>query len=480
MLGVKRTVKYRGDSTGHAWPCAGNTGTIQDAYGPRLYSAHVATIGYDYDLHPGIDVASSAADPVYSTIAGAVIRRHMTHFGWQDAMQLDEWTLTAPSSSLTVARGTNVLNLTCSRVGAVSFPANVDKYQMKERIHPTGGDYVIEVKLNATLSITSGALGFGFFNAANSEYVCLEYDGTTFTMRGVGTTTFTANGTTSSASSKTWMRIEYTQSTNTFAWKHSTDGTTWTTITTEASRAFTLATPHMIPTLYWRSGDTNASAFTPVIAQFNLADEYMSVARFGNWVEIANATEKWTFAHFQSIPIALGTFVGIKQLIGYAGETGFDATSGRINTEHLHCEVAANNTYEYSRAQAVNPLRSTYLPRTNVSNNVSVARATGNDPDGVDSHKLTITITRADQDFDVNSVTLTANTTSRTINLDTRAGLNANVDIPKQSGVYIVPSSFNENSATLVWTVYFNKSVVGSTFTSYSVLDSDGATLASG
>jgi len=218
-----------------------------------------------------------------------------------------------------------------------------------------------------------------------------------------------------------------------------------------------------------------------MVYKFNLADENISVGRFGNWMQISAPDRKIVLGHMRKVPAALGTFVSAGQIVGYSGETGFDAASGRIQTEHLHLELALTNAYEYSRAESVNPLRAGYLPRTNVSNNVAVVRTSGNDPDAVDSHILTITVTRADQDFDLNSITLTGNTTSRTINFDTRSGLHpTDVDTPKHSGVYLVPSAFNAASATYVLTVYFNKTTVGATFVSYSVLDSAGTTVASG
>lgn len=63
---------------------------------------------------------------------------------------------------------------------------------------------------------------------------------------------------------------------------------------------------------------------------------------------------------------------------------------------------------------------------------------------------------------------------------DTRSGLNANVDIPSQGGVYIVPTSFNENSTQQSINVYFNIANVGATFMSYTITDCAGTTIASG
>jgi hypothetical protein len=72
--------------------------------------------------------------------------------------------------------------------------------------------------------------------------------------------------------------------------------------------------------------------------------------------------------------------------------------------------------------------------------------------------------------------TLTGNLTTRTINFDTRAGLNADNDVPKEAGVYIVADTFNDESPTLRIWVYFSIAVVG-TFVSASVADTAGTAL---
>lgn len=480
MLGVVRR-SYGGDGKGHGWVHSpSGVGPVESVYGPRPFSSHIATVGYDYDLHKGIDVPLNAGATEYSMLNGAIIRTHYTHFGWETASQLNQWTLVTPSSSLAVAHVTDHLALTCSRVGAVTFPANVDKYQpIKQRVSPKDdNDWCIEINLTSTIS-TTGTVGIGIFNAANTEYVALEYDGTTFTTRGVGTTTFTNNGSTFASSNATWLRVTYTASTDTFAWLRSTNGTTFTTIASESGRSFASILVTHIPTLYWRSADTNATPYTINISKLNWYDLTQQTSRFGNYVVVADATHKLHVQHMQSPIVFQGQFVHVGQAIGLAGMTGFDARSGRINHNHAHVEVSASNVYDYAVSPSINPLSVLYLPRVNVSNNVSVVRTTANDPDGVDSWRLVITVTRADQDLDLNTVSLTGNLATRTINLNTKAGLNADVDIPKANGVYIVASSFDENSATYVVTVYFNKSIVGSTFVSLSVGDTEGVVLAS-
>jgi hypothetical protein len=117
------------------------------------------------------------------------------------------------------------------------------------------------------------------------------------------------------------------------------------------------------------------------------------------------------------------------------------------------------------------------MPRANVSNNVSVVSSTANDPDAVSCNKLAITVTRADQDFDFNEISMTGNLATRTVNFNSRAGLNANVDIPKESGVYIVPGAFNAESASYTFDVYFSRAVVGTTVVSAYIKDCNGVTL---
>lgn len=480
MIGVKRN-GYRGDGAGFSWPAAagGGIGVVKDVFGPRPFSPHIATVGYDYDFHRGIDIAMTQGDPLYSPISGAVIRRHYSHFGFQEAAHLSEFTLTAQGAGLSVALGTNALTMTAARVGVQTFPTVSHYAAATERVDPIAADWVIECKLSATPS-TVGAIGIGIFNAAKTEYLALEYDGTTFTIRAAGSNVQALNDTTYSVASKTWLRIAYTKTADTVAYQHSTDGATFTTLATcAAGRTFATLGAAMIPSLTWRSGDTNATPYTVSVVQFNWLDESQTIGRFGNWLMIGNASGKIVLVHFQSLAVALGSFVSASQPLGKSGLTGFDARSGRILAEHCHVEWIGNNGYAYSNDDPINPLAPGRIPRANVSNNVAVSRTTQNDPDTVDSWKLTITVTRADQDFDLNTVTLTGNLATRTVNLNTRAGLNVDNDIPKQAGVYIVPSLFDQSSASYVVAVYFNKTVVGSTFTSYVVSDTAGTTLAS-
>lgn len=59
----------------------------------------------------------------------------------------------------------------------------------------------------------------------------------------------------------------------------------------------------------------------------------------------------------------------------------------------------------------------------------------------------------------------------------TRAGLNADNDIPKEAGVYIVPVAFDYSSTEYEVSFYFNKATVGNTFISANIKDTEGTTL---
>ena len=487
--------KYRGDGAGFGWPTSqSGAGTVRDIFGMRPFSNHIATEGWSNDFHRGIDFAKSGGgdidgDPIYSPISGSIIRQHYTHFGFEVDAHLNEFTLVPGSpAGLSVARSGSNLAMTCTRGGTVAL-ANVDKYQSNKaesRVCATANDWCVEIKFASAPSLSAGVVGFGVFNsAASGEHLTVEYDGTTFTVRAVGTVTFTMDAATTSASGKTWVRITYTTATTKYELFHSTDGATWTSFANETGKTFTnplVAT--LVPTIYWRSGDTSGTPFTVTVDQFNWYDLNNGISRFGNWLEIGHTDHKVVLQHFQSF-VAIGCqHVSCGQLIGYAGRTGFDALSGRVIAGHSHMEYHPNNGCTYSNDDPVNMLDKSYLYRTNVDNNVTVVRSTGNDPDAVDSHKLYITVTRGNEDFDLNSVALTGNTTTRTVNWNTRAGLDPSVkpkseDYPKYQGVYWVADAMDETSSQYGITFYFNKSVVGSTFVSYVVKDCTGTTLAS-
>lgn len=411
-------------------------------------------------------------------------------FGFQDAAQMNQFLLTNTNSSLAVAHGTDILVMTCTRNGVASFPSGIDTYASKYlNIDPITGDWIVDIQFTATPTVSAGGVGIGIFNAGSTEYVALEYNGTTFTTHGKSNgATWTADGSTFAVANKTWMRVAYTLATTTYAWAYSTDGQTWTNLTTETGKTFTTVLAAMTPLLYWRSGDVNASPFTINVDDFEYMDASQTITRFGNWVMISTPTYKIIQCHFQTLYIAsIGVavyptnFVSAGQLLGTVGETGYDYTSGRVTVEHAHFEYAANNGSIYANADAINILDPSLMPRTNSTTNCSIALTSGNDPDGNACHIITLTELRVgtNENFDFNSMTFTGNTTSVTMNWNTRAGLNVNNDIPKQAGLYIVPTNMNEASTQYVSAFYFSKATYGNTFVSCTIYDTAGTLLAS-
>jgi hypothetical protein len=479
MLGVARN-RYRGDGPGYSWPHSpSGVGLIRDVLGHRTFNAHSSGV----DFHRGIDVVRGQGDPNYSPLSGAVIRSHFTFFWWETPYQLTRWTKVDPSSSLTVSHGGSNLVLTCARVGAASFPSGVARYiPTVERITPHGtDDWLVQLALTSAISVT-GAIGIGVFSPDLSQYIAVEYDGATFTRRGVGTATFTGNGATTAVAGQSWLRVTYTISTDTYAWWYSANGTSWTSLGSETGRNFTSQQQTFAPTLYWRSGDTNATPYAIGVKRTEWYDLGENTAsRFGNHLHVANATSKFVLHHFQELHVERGAFVSTGQKLGLAGITGFDDRSGAVLQPHVHVEYHSNSRFTYSGDESINPLDSDVLPRANVSNNVVATVTRTNDPNGNDSHRLRLVTTRADQDFDVNTITLTGNVGTRTVNCNSRTGLDpADADANNYNGVYFSPVAFDENSGAQEVSFYFAVATVGGTVVSYQVLDTQGRTLASG
>lgn len=470
----------RGEGKGMVWQDTGlgTASEVRNVFGPRPFAAHISTVGYDYDFHRGVDAPGDLDDPSYSPINGSVSRLHFTHFGWQSQAQYNKWTFEDTYFSAEFNLISSSLALTGSRAGSQSFPDVDYFYNTAGRIiHSGSDDWIVELKLLNTISIT-GALGFGVFDTDNNEFVTLEYDGSVFTVSGADADgALFADGTTLSQSAQTWLRIEYSQSIDQVSWKYGTDGDTFSTITSSIGTNFTTeAIPYFKPIIYWRSKDTDATAQKVEIENFNWIDD-QTIGRFGNWIQITDSDKRVMLMHFRDIDVDIGDIVSAGQPIGLTGKTGFDTRSGRINSAHVHLEIIEDNEYSYANTDPVNPLKAGYLPRADVGNNITVTRVFENDPDGVHSFKLAVTCSRADQDFDLNEISLTGTSATRSINFDTRDGLNSDNDIPKNNGVYIVPEDFNGDSASYIVSVYFNTASVGTSFSSAYVKDASGLTL---
>lgn len=477
MFAIKPTTPSNRGS-GIVWPKSGTSvpDTISDIYGLREFTPHLATKGHSNDMHRGPDVTD--VTELRSPITGAVIRRHETHYGWETAYQLTRFAETDPSSAAVFSLVTEALRITGSRVGSVALGSAARLTHLTERMN-LAGDWTIECKFAATPAI-AGRVGIGVFNPAGTQLAAIEYDGTNVYMFGTDSGgAMTPDGTSVAVASAVWLRLDYTASTTTLTWQTSTNGTSFTTRGSDVAASFTdAATQSWTPRIYYRSVDTSVATDVVDVDEFNWLDD-TTIGRFGNWLMICDGTKRLVLLHFESIDANLGPWVTAGQVVGKVGHTGFDAPSGRVTTPHAHFELLLGNSPLYANNDPINPLP--YLPRVNGSANVTALRTTANDPLGVSSHKIAVSVERGtDQDFDFNEITLVGGTATRTINLNTRSGLDpADNDNPAYNGVYMVPHAFNQNSTTYEVDFYFNIATVG-TFTSFLIRDTQGNTLASG
>lgn len=462
---------------GVAWPDSGGSApagatSIQDVFGPRPFAAHIPTVGYDYDFHRGIDVDLAIGDPVYAPIGGALNRWHFTHFGFETDDHLAQWSEVDPGGRATFARVGTDLEIVGDVDGVQSFPTNCPYITLGPRVEITG-EWAIELR-TGVIAAKSGAVGVAIYDPSTGEYYAFEYDGATLQTLGVdsGGAITGWDGVTDSEANITELRLAHPDGAGTIEAQRNDNDAGLTLLRSRSIDSFTAATKFEA-IAYYRSNAAGPGSETFTLDFINMVTTE-TIGRFGNWVQITDGSRRVALMHMREIVVSEGSLVVPGQQIGTIGRTGFDGRSGRIISAHAHLELIQDNAYFYFNDEPVNPLSPSFLPRADVTNNVTVTRTNENDPDAVDSWRLEIVVARADQDFDLNEVTLTGNLASRTINFNTRAGLNSDNDIPLESGVYIVATNFNELSASYTVDVYFHRSVVGTTFTSAEVRDTDG------
>jgi hypothetical protein len=446
-------------------------------FAPRPFAPHIVTVGYDYDFHRGLDINLDEGDTVCSPCGGTIIRMYYTHFGFESDTQLNYWIEDqdgGASSATFIRSGSNIV-ITGTRGGVGVFP-NVAKYKTTIERIALATQFEFRVKLGIVGALTAGKLGFAIIDEITNQYIGLEWDGTNATALGVGSGgNVTSYGTNKAVTTEEWFR--FLLSSGTLSWDVSTDGSTWTNIASEAMPAFTSSQKIFVPILYWRSTDINTPAIEIYVDFAGWRDDD-TIGRFGNWMFIKyQMINKFMLAHFQSIDVKAGDIIEAGQTLGKAGMTGFDERSGPVLYPHSHLEYITSLSTLYNNDDPTNPLGPSIMPRVNVSNNVTVTRSTANDPDGVSCWRLRVQVARADSDFDMNEISLTGTTAARTINFNTRSGLNVDNDIPKNNGVYIVPEDFDYSSTIYEISFYFKKSTVGSTFVSAYIKDTDGTTL---
>lgn len=462
------------DPPGVCWPGSGssNVDTVGDIFGHRTFSAHSSGI----DFHRGMDVddSNTVSVPILSMINGCIIRRFYGMTSFDHPNNLNQFAIANPAvMTLTMPGPTAFGRITGVNAGTVTFPSGCGRaYWQYEPMSPNAGSWFIDINLTSFTS--TGSLVFGMYNAVADEYACLTYDGTTITVRGKDAGgVMTADGTTASPAFQQWLRITYSATTGNLLWRYSSDGTTFTTIATEGTITWSA-----LPFQVFMGFDPAAAGANDVIdVPFFGWFDGRGIGRFGNWIEVGTDSEKIAMMHFSDIDVAMGDVVVAGQQLGYTGRTGFDTTSGRIIQYHDHFEYIPNNGYVYANNDPINPLA--ILPRASETVSIAVTRTEENNPLGAASHKLNIVVQRGTyQNFQINLFTLTGNSATRTLNWDTRAGLDpADQDAVQYDGIYFEPLAFDETSTEYEYNLYFDKAVVGATFVSAEVQDIDGNVL---
>lgn len=460
--------------SGVVWPDGGaSPPTVGDPFGHRTFSGHASGV----DIHRGIDIMDGlAVTAVKSPINGYVTRKHYTHFDWEQANQIEQ--LTRTGTAATFLQSGSVLRVTGTNAGTVAFPGSITRFETNTDFHATAAeDFYIDFKFSSLPATLAGEVCFGIYQASTGDYAILKFDDTVFTANGSDAGgNFSINGTTSAHSSRTWNRIKYLSASTSVVFQSSSDGSTWTTIATEASISWT----NVNAPFKCFIGFIPAAAGDPDVidvAQFAWFDAE-GIGRFGNWIQVANAAGKYAMMHASHIACSIGAYVRAGDTVMYTGSTGFDVASGRILQRHCHIEYIGNTGYIYANNDSTNPMGDSLLPRSG-SISVGVVRTEENNPEAVACHKLAITLTRGSaQRFDVNSFSLTGNSATRTLNWNTRSGLDpADHDAVKYDGIYFEPSAFSEASSTYVLNLYFTKATVGNTFVSAYVKDTAGTTV---
>ncbi len=465
---------------GIVWGSTGGpTGSdIGDIFGHRTFAAHPSNV----DFHRGIDTLDDLAPQVvYAPITGKVIRKNYSLFNWALPEQFDQLTVANGGIASYALNGSPAkLRITGVNAGVVAFPAAAGRFEMNQLFfvgNGTSENWSIQMKFDTLPVAPSGQPAFGVYQAANDEYAAIWYNGTNYVVKGKDAGgVMGVDGTTSAAATFPWLRIEYVSSTTSILFRKSADGLTWTTIATEAAIAWTNR-----PINFKAFGGFNPAAAgandTIDVAIFECIDAN-AIGRFGNCLVIANADDEWWSMHHDHILVNVGDYVYAQSEIAYTGDTGYDDNSGRILSVHLHQEFVRRHDILYANGDPINPLGAGILPRCGTLD-IAVVRTEENDPAGQPAHKLAITVQRDPcQRFDINYFKLTANTTFRDLNWDTRDGLDpADSDAVYYDGIYFEPEPFDEDDTEYTVNYYFRKSVVGNTFVSAEIRDAAGVVL---
>lgn len=476
---------------GIVWPTSGSNivSTTGDPFGHRAFTGGTGH-ATGQDFHRGIDLAvneDGAGQPadsggvlIKSPIHGKVVRAYYGHYEFYDDENLDELEEVDPSSQLTYSSDAGVLTMTWKNNGVPASTALIPRLRkiVKFDAGQTGNDWYIQMRVKSGFAPANGEVVFGVQDRGSAETQYITFNGTRMTAYmnmppagAGGGNTFTGGA----RPTYLYFRIGMVSGVL-WVWD-SVDGITW-----EHGSGYTgtWTSPGNFEMFIGAMPAATGADETVEIEFFGGGDN-STIARFGNWVTIATATNKHVLMHFRHLYVAQGDEIRPGDSIGLTGRTGFDTRSGPVLYNHAHYEYHPTNASDYSNQEATNPLSAVILPRADTTIDIAVVRDSANDPNGGGNacHRLTITIDRGTyQNFQINEFSLTGNSASRTLNWNTRAGLDpADQDVNNYNGVYFEALAFDENDSQYVFKIYFVKATVGATFVSAYVKDADGNTV---
>jgi hypothetical protein len=457
----------------------GSSGTdLGDIFGHRTFAFHASQV----DFHRGIDTLDGLANqPVYTSVCGKIIRKNYSMFNWRSLNQFNQFTEINPAVADYALFGGDRLQITGFNNGApASFPADISRFECNQLFNvgnQTTEDWSIQFKLRSLPAGLAGQPCFGIYQAANNEYAIIgenvSSQWVTYGRDSGGL--FINDGDTFSVSGRLWARIQYDSSTGLLRFRLSSDGTTWTTVATQAVAWTNRFIPFKAFVGFIPEG--GGSVRNIEVSNFEWFDSD-GIGRFGNWIAISTASGRFLSMHHNDIAVDIGDYVYAGDLVAYTGNTGFDDTSGRIQQDHLHQEFIPDNEWTYNNDEPINPLRTGLLPRCGTIS-VAIVRTEENDPLGNLSIKIAITVQRAPcQRFDINRFTVVGTLDTWVLDWDTRLGLNpADNDANNYDGAYFQPLAFDENDTEYTVNYYINKSQYGD-FVSGNAEDCDGVVVA--
>lgn len=476
---------------GIVWPTTGDddVSVLGDPFGHRAFTGgtgHATGV----DFHRGIDMkvredgpgepANSGGCPIVSPIHGRVVREYYGHFEFYDDGNMDQLEEVDPGGKATFSASAGILTIVGKNNGVPATTADIPRLRKITAFDAgqSGNDWYVQMEVKAGFAPANGEVVFGIQDRGSAETQYITWNGDRMTaymnMPPVGA----GGGNTFTGGSRPTYRYFRIGMVSGVLWVwDSVDGVTW-----EHGTGYTgtWTNPSNFELFIgWMSAASGADETVQI--EFFGGGDNSTVARFGNWVTIATASHKYVLMHFRHLYVARGDEVRPGDVIGLTGRTGFDQRSGPVLYNHCHFEYHPNNSSDYSNADATNPLSASILPRADTTVDVTVVRDSANDPNGGGNacHRLTITVDRNTyQNFQLNEFSLTGNSATRTLNWNTRAGLDpADQDKNNYNGVYFEPLAFDENDDQYIFKIYFVKATVGATFASAYVKDADGNTL---